>query len=206
VVEGGVVVTTWQCHRLAAALVDYVEGTLDDWRRARVEQHLATCADCTAAVSALREVPPALRAWPEPAQDAAALLAQRISIRAAIAAAPPPHPGRLRGWLETGWTWPAWRLPAAAVASGLLSIVLVYSFVVPRVRHVGAIGALDDATLVEVQDVTHALSPHGDWFPSLVGALPSVADGATADGSKATIDDLADEDLQGVSDLLDQVS
>jgi anti-sigma factor RsiW len=207
-VEGVVIVTGWQCHRLAAALVDYVEGMLDDSRRLGVERHLATCADCAAAVSALREVPQALRAWPEPIHDDAVLLAQRASIRAAIDAAPPPRAGRGRGWLGDGWTWPGWRLPAAAFA-GLLLIMILYRFVVTREPNGVAVARLDDATLVEVQNVTHALSPHGEWFPCLVHepfVLPSAADGATGDGSKATADNLADEDLLRVSDLLDQVS
>lgn len=191
--------TRWQCRRLAAALVDYAEGTVDDSRRSRVERHLATCVDCAAAVSALREVPQALRALPEPAQDAEVLLAQRARIRAAIEAAPPPHATRLRRWLGDGWTWPAWRLPATALASGLLSVAVLYGVIVLRGRSVGTAGSLDDATLIEVLDVTHTLSPRGV-------VLPDVTDGTNTDESKAAVDDLANEDLQGVSDLLDQVS
>lgn len=47
--------TSWQCLRLRAALVDFAEGTLGEPARRRVERHLASCPRCSAAVLELRE-------------------------------------------------------------------------------------------------------------------------------------------------------
>jgi anti-sigma factor RsiW len=42
------------CSEVVDLLTDYLEGTLSQPARARVDEHLATCPDCTAYVAQLR--------------------------------------------------------------------------------------------------------------------------------------------------------
>ena len=42
------------CREVVALLSDYLEDALDPLERARVEEHLATCPDCTAYLEQLR--------------------------------------------------------------------------------------------------------------------------------------------------------
>ena len=42
------------CREVVELLTDYLEGALAPGERARVEEHLATCPDCTAYVEQLR--------------------------------------------------------------------------------------------------------------------------------------------------------
>lgn len=200
----------WQCHRLTAALVDYVDGSLQAARRQAVETHLAQCADCAAAVAALQEVPATLQALPERLPDEATLAAQRAAIRAAIATVEPPRAGWRRRWLALDWSWPELRLPAAAVASGLLAVSLLFMFALPRGPQRVPVAALDDATLVDVQELTHALSTHDEGFPSVSHEvsmlMPLAISDDDGDGLDETIDGLPDDDLERVHDLLDEVS
>ena len=61
------------CREVVELLTDYLEGALPAGERARVDEHLATCPDCTAYVKQLRttigmigrlreeDVPPGIR-------------------------------------------------------------------------------------------------------------------------------------------------
>lgn len=42
------------CREVVELLSDYLEGGLDPFERARVEEHLATCPECTAYLAQLR--------------------------------------------------------------------------------------------------------------------------------------------------------
>jgi anti-sigma factor RsiW len=42
------------CRGVVELLTDYLEGVLPDLTRARVEEHLATCPDCTTYLEQLR--------------------------------------------------------------------------------------------------------------------------------------------------------
>lgn len=82
-------------ERFERWLDDYVDGTLPNAERAELEAHIASCADCTAALARLRAllaaarqlppaVPPARDLWPElrerlAAEEAAGLRAARSS-------------------------------------------------------------------------------------------------------------------------------
>lgn len=108
--------TTWTCHRLRPELVDFAEGRLGDPRRALVERHLASCAECVAAIIELREVPGALRRLASADPPEQFWTRQRTAILAAIGearpAATPRHTGRARSS-----TWKVSLALAASVAA-----------------------------------------------------------------------------------------
>ena len=90
------IVKRWYCRRLRARLVDYADGALAARERGRIERHLATCAQCAAALAALRELPAVLRAAPAP-RDEAFWRRQRQDIMRAIRQ-PVPSAPLLRRW------------------------------------------------------------------------------------------------------------
>jgi len=49
------------CRELVELVTDYLEGTLDESTRARVEEHLAVCEHCTEYVEQMRITTRALR-------------------------------------------------------------------------------------------------------------------------------------------------
>lgn len=141
----GALIRDWRCRRLAAALVDYGEGTLAPAVRARVARHLEDCARCAEAVAALRDVPRALRGAPV-ARDEAFWSAQRQRVMQAIRSAdvsPEPTPQRGVDWRMA--------LPVAAAAAIALAGYL--SLRPPSAPGEVALDALppeDLAALVEV--------------------------------------------------------
>lgn len=54
------------CAALEPVLVDYVDGTLGPREAKRLQEHCASCADCAAALDALREIPGKLLEKPIP--------------------------------------------------------------------------------------------------------------------------------------------
>ncbi len=61
------------CPEMEELLVDYVDGSIGRSAASRVEEHCSSCASCSEAVAALRDIPEMLRAEAEQAGAAAGL-------------------------------------------------------------------------------------------------------------------------------------
>jgi hypothetical protein len=88
----------------------YIDGELDDAARERVEQHLATCADCRTRVDGLRETAYAVRALPMESPPRSFSL-------------PPQRRATFR-WAPVGWL-------GAAAAAVLVIVVGVHQLYTP---------------------------------------------------------------------------
>jgi Putative zinc-finger len=101
------------CEDYLEAIQELAEGTLDVWRRERLEAHLATCADCAALARELVQVRDAARALPPltPPERVWAALAPELTPEE-----PPVAPPA---------KWREWVLVPLAVAALLLAAVLI---------------------------------------------------------------------------------
>jgi len=79
------------CSEMDELLVDYLYDELDPARRPAFEEHLATCARCTAEVAAFRRVRQAARALPS--EEPSAALSERLMAAAAGGNVVPLRPG-----------------------------------------------------------------------------------------------------------------
>jgi anti-sigma factor RsiW len=59
------------CREFVELVTDYLEGTLPDSERARMDAHLAECDGCTAYLQDMRRLVGSLNEAPEPPPDAA---------------------------------------------------------------------------------------------------------------------------------------
>ena len=59
------------CREFVELVTDYLEGTLPDSERVRMEAHLADCDGCTGYLEDMRRLVGSLRARPEPPPDPA---------------------------------------------------------------------------------------------------------------------------------------
>ena len=173
----------WTCRRLRPRLVDAAEGTLAIDERTRVASHLARCGRCAAAVAALRDVPPLLRAehgtlgeefWRE---QRAAIMRKVSALPEPAAASPhrqpwPPIAGRRPRWV-------AWA-PAAVAA---MAMVLVLALRVTPPWQAGPaipatdVEALDDPTLFSLSDLAGFSSPDAERTAEMLvdaGPLPEL--------------------------------
>ncbi|MGE5816121.1 MAG: zf-HC2 domain-containing protein [Acidobacteriota bacterium] len=92
-------------------LVSYLYDELEPSERARVDEHLSTCAECRAALDGMQNVRVQLATWQLP-EDAGAGAGQRI--------APPAGTGSLK---TGGYTRPWWAPGAVAAAAVVLLAV-----------------------------------------------------------------------------------
>jgi len=116
------------CEEFDAALPDYLEGTLDDSRRASVERHLSECVRCTGLLRDIENISKQAAALPDmvPSRD----LWQGIEARIAAPVIPlAARPERQRRFV------PAWMGIAAAAlivsTAGVTYILTARSFAVP---------------------------------------------------------------------------
>ena len=79
------------CSEMDDLLLDYLYDELDPARRSAFEEHLATCARCTAEVAAFRRVRQAARALPS--EEPPAALSERLMAAAAGGNVVPLRPG-----------------------------------------------------------------------------------------------------------------
>jgi hypothetical protein len=98
-------------------LPDLAAGTLDAAARARVEQHVATCAECASELETLRLVRSSFR--DAPAVDVARIIAALPRPAAAGNAAPAQRTGSVKRWMD-------WRVAAAltTITIGALSLAV----------------------------------------------------------------------------------
>ena len=117
--------TSWGCHRLRGAIVDFADGALDDRSRMEVERHVSTCASCAAAVLELREIPAEVRRRLAHEPGEAFWTQQREAILRAVERAEPAarresarRPAAVRRDVRWGTRWGGrvGTLAAAAVA------------------------------------------------------------------------------------------
>jgi anti-sigma factor RsiW len=92
-------------------LTAYVDGELPPARRAQVEAHLGTCADCHATEALLRRTVQQLATLPEFVPSAS----MRREVLAKVDALPPGFRERLRALLRPGVLVPSAALAGAAV-------------------------------------------------------------------------------------------
>jgi Putative zinc-finger len=101
------------CREAGNALSPYLDGELDDRRRAQLEQHLAGCARCAAEVALQRHAFQLLAA-PKTMAQPEGLLAEFKQRLAAEAPAP------RRTWRSAPWSWSLAGLAATAAAAALV--------------------------------------------------------------------------------------
>ncbi|XXF79433.1 zf-HC2 domain-containing protein [Myxococcaceae bacterium GXIMD 01537] len=127
-------------------LTAYVDGELPAARRAQVEAHLATCADCHATEALLRGTLEQLARLPEFVPSAS----MRREVLARVDALPPTLGERLRGLLR-----PAVLVPGAAVAGAALLALQVGGGTepLPDVTEPGVLELAANMELAEDYDV-----------------------------------------------------
>jgi len=210
--------TSWQCRRQRAALVDYAAGGLVDAAQASVERHLVQCGACREAVATLQQLPAQLGELELADPGEEFWLQQRQAIMRAVRNVPEPRRG-FGAWFGSKWdqSHVAWRLPLAATASLFLALS-IYRFGlvgrhVTKITSPPAVSSLDDESLVELRDVVSVVAPRDesvangyqdeDLLTSLplsdligssgggAGTIAADADGSTADPADSAGDDLS---------------
>jgi anti-sigma factor RsiW len=133
------------CEEFDTALPDYLEGTLDDSRRASVERHLSECVRCTSLLRDIENISKQAAALPDmvPSRD----LWQGIEARIAAPVIPlAARPERQRRFV------PAWMGVAAAAlivtTAGITYTLTARSFGSSPTPAIGPINAPDSQTQV----------------------------------------------------------
>jgi anti-sigma factor RsiW len=164
------------CEALDTALPDYLEGTLDDSRRASVERHLSECVRCTSLLKDIENISKQAAALPDmvPSRD----LWQGIEARIAAPVIPlAARPERQRRVV------PVWMGIAAAAlvlsTAGITYTLTARSFGAAQTPAIGP-NAPDSQTPVAT-GTTPAL-------PLDVG-VPGTQPGATASSAKSSVPD-----------------
>lgn len=187
--------TRWRCRRLRARLVDLAEGVAFAGSE-RVERHAAGCAECGAALAALREVPAALRAAPADGRDDAFWERQRQGIlRAAFdSPAPPAAPFRQ--------TFGDWRTSAAATLAAAALLLLALRLPHTPVPFGPEAGAADAARL-DAEDLAAALTSIAPGTDLLAGDDVPLSLADEADPSQpSALHDFDDDELEALTDLV----
>jgi hypothetical protein len=139
-------------------LPELAAGTLDDATRARVERHVASCAECTSELETLRLVRSAYA--PSPAVD----------VRRIVAALPKPaHVAQPAARGKPVTRWLDWRIAAALtmISVGGLSLAIAQrrsteaSTEAPAHRSAGAVPAIDSQRVQPVQTAAAGVSRSG---------------------------------------------
>ena len=201
------ILNRWRCHRLAAALVDYADGTLAERARPRVERHLAHCPCCRDVLAALREVP-ALLQVAEIGREESFWVRQRQDILRAVRTQAAPARSRVPRF--------AWQGAVAAVAVAVIVIAGVRLLQRPkqtllaRAQLPADVDALDPDTSAALSDVAAALVPLPETMPATTEndeLLLAAAARETWGPSRPLeitpeITDLSDQDLEALNDLV----
>jgi len=173
-------VTSWSCHRLRSALVDFADGSIDERTRDRVERHLADCTECSSAVLDLREVPTDLRRRLAAEPGEAFWTAQRVSILRAIERASPggaePREPRRK---MVRWT-----------ALGSLAAAAAAAFVFVRIGSAPAPSSVPTVAKVQVASVA---SVAANTTESSTSALVAAATSDPWSADEGSLLSLADE-------------
>jgi anti-sigma factor RsiW len=163
------------CEEFDKALPDYLEGTLDDSRRASVERHLSECVRCTSLLRDIENISKQAAALPDmvPSRD----LWQGIEARIAAPVIPlAARPERQRRVV------PAWMGVAAAAlvvsTAGITYTLTARSFGTAAIPAVGPINAPDSQT----QTATGA-TPTSPGDVGVTGTQPA----ATANPASTTV-------------------
>ena len=123
----------------------YVAGCLDEHERARVEAHLADCAECQAELKAERRIASLLEDIPAPEGDVEAGW-RRMQARLAAPRSPPPQAARAAAGWRRFWriepAWASWALAAQACLVVGLAAALLQA---PRPEPYRALGAQTEA-------------------------------------------------------------
>lgn len=154
------------CEEFDTALPDYLEGTLDDSRRASVERHLSECVRCTSLLRDIENISKQAAALPDmvPSRD----LWQGIEARIAAPVIPlAARPERQRR------TVPAWMgIAAAALIVSTAGITYMLT-----ARSFGTATTLANARMIAPDSQTQAVTGATPTLPVDVGAPvnPTVA-------------------------------
>jgi anti-sigma factor RsiW len=168
----------WSCRRLRAALVDAAEGRLAD--RTALDAHLAGCADCRRRLAAMQTVRAALRTPEIETPDDEFFVRQRQAVMRRIR----PREDAASA-LVPAWRW------LGAVAT--VAIVLLVARIGTRAP---VESDLPPATAEQLDD--DVLFHLHDLLPSFTSA------GGSEEGESelASVPDLGDDELDGLSELL----
>jgi len=195
----------WRCRQWRADLVDVAAGKLDARRQQALDRHLAACAECAAALAALREVPEHLRAEEVPSRDDAFWLRQRRSIMRTIRQQPAPARRRLLG---TDFGWRAALLAAAGVVIAVAGYRALQQPARPRVQVAANIDDLDAQTVVALADEAQAflpsadLTPGGSWWGDEMLDAAAGAEPGQKKEEPGPLEDFSDEELEALNGLV----
>ena len=156
-------VTSPACERITPKLAHYVRGRSGDIDTARIEHHLATCADCTHAVGELRDVNSSLRT-----------LALPTTLAGAGVAAATMAPVLALGTASSFGGW------AAGVLGGITfaKAALIAALLVPAVA-IATEAATDDKRTIAAAEAVDESTP----VPTTAPAREEDDGGADADGA-----------------------
>jgi hypothetical protein len=192
-------IADWRCRRLAPRLVDLAAGDLPPRYRLRVERHVAGCAQCREALSAMRAAPEALRAVASADEPQVDWERHRRDIMRAIRTLPEPRIDRLRAF--------EWRLALPVAAALLIAFAGLRMFW--GTRSVPRSAAPSAASSPVLNDLAELVLPDDDLLQ--LDSMPEqtarelVADGWADPGDVAPdrdLDDLSDDEIEELADFV----
>lgn len=197
--EGRGLLRRWRCARIRPLLVDCAEGALAGEVRERVERHAAECDECRDALTALREVPQALRGAPIPVRDEEFFRRQREAILRRVRQVPSAQAAPA---FRPRFGWMAGLATAAVVALVLLRQPSEPPVVVPRGEAIEGLAPDDVADLTDLTVASDA-----DLVDSAGLADDLLASGEAPDEGEEwapapDVHDLSDQELERLEELI----
>jgi anti-sigma factor RsiW len=146
------------CEAFDAALPDYLEGTLDDARRAAVEQHLGECVRCASLLRDIENISKEAAAMPDlvPSRDLWEGIEARIKAPVIPLAARPERQRRFA---------PAWIGVAAAA-------LIVSTAGITYMLTTRSIGPVQSRTVAQASRPTNGARPNGGLVPGATSPSP----------------------------------
>jgi len=183
------------CEAFDAALPDYLEGTLDDSRRASVEQHLGECVRCASLLRDIENISKGAAAMPDliPSRD----LWQGIEARIAAPVIPlAARPERQRRFA------PAWMGVAAAA-------LIVTTAGITYMLTARSVGPAQSGTVAKTTPTTNQVPPNSGSESGAAATSPGLGIASTPRGgapSRLTTDNVTPDRPRTPASLASQTN